>query len=343
LQAEAAALAPRAGDVRTYALNAGSRELLLDLKVWPALPADAVTPVHDMWVQGDASAPPGAGLRFSAYEQRSQALAWIVDAAELDRALAAALSFAAGVEIVDRPLPAELLVVAEGRDAATRAQLGVQMQRHAYGQTAIAARLVADLPHAATARQWFGSPQVLALLPFDRPQPGRSYGLVWSLPEAQAHELMAADAAGFEAALHAATGGAAGTLMLAGERAAWPLQAGRAEPLCGPGWVLVGDAAHLVHPLAGQGLNLGLADVASLCRVLAARAPHEGIGDEAVLRRHARERAAPTLAMTLAIDGLHQLFAHRSPLLRSLRNHGLAAVGAIGPLKRLLAQQAARS
>lgn len=245
-----------APDVRTYALNAGAVELLEALKVWPALPPEARTPVYDMRIEGDA---PGAVLRFSAYEQAREELAWIVDAAELEAVLERAVGFAPHVVRVpaEAPVQAELLAVCDGRDSASREALGVRVHTQPYGHRAVAARLVADMPHTGLARQWFRAPDVLALLPFDRPEAGRSYGLVWSLPEARAQQLLALDDAAFEQALGEATAGAAGALRLAGPRMAWPLVLTRCEPVCGPGWVLLGDAAHRVHPLAGQGLTLG--------------------------------------------------------------------------------------
>ena len=188
---------------------------------------------------------------------------------------------------------AALTVLAEGQASVTRQALGVRFERHAYGHSALAARLVSDAPHLNLARQWFRSPDVLALLPIDRPEPGRSCALVWSLPTERAQALLAAPPAEFEAALNAATAGAAGQLQLASQRAAWPLALAQADRLCGPGWVLVGDAAHLVHPLAGQGLNLGLADVAALARQLAARESWRSLGDETLLRRYVSAPARP--------------------------------------------------
>lgn len=328
---------PAHEDVRAYALNAASVQLLQTLKVWDALPEDARTPVHEMHVEGDA---PGAALDFSAWQQSLSELAWIVDAAELERVLRKAVKFAPHVTAVAKVVPAALQVLAEGKASAARDALGVRMLRHAYGQTAVATRLLSDRPHAGLARQWFRSPDVLALLPLDRPTPGHGLALVWSLPDEAAQAQMALDDADFTAALNEATGGAAGTLSLAGPRAQWPLQLAQADRLCGPGWVLVGDAAHVVHPLAGQGLNLGLADVAVLADVLAARESWRPLGDDKLLARYARRRLGAVQAMAQLTDGLLQLFASEQPLLKALRNRGLSLVNQLPPLKRLLTHRA---
>lgn len=330
--------APREADVRAYALNAASVALLESLRVWGALPADARTPVYDMRVQGDAGA--ASVVRFSAWQQQVRELAWIVDAAALEAELVAALRYAPHVLQTSDPVQAALRVVAEGQGSSTRALSGVAFERRDYGQRAIAARLSTEEPHQGLARQWFLSPDVLALLPTDRPREGHGLALVWSLPAERASDLLALDDAAFEASLMQATAGAAGALRLVGVRASWSLSVARAERVCGPGWVLVGDAAHRVHPLAGQGLNLGLADVASLARVLAGREDWRGLGDIRLLECYAREREAPTRAMLGLTDGLLQLFSHPAPWARELRNRGLGLVNAATPLKRWLTGRA---
>lgn len=332
---------PVADDVRAYALNAASVELLRSLKVWDTLPAHTATQVLDMHVQGDA---PGATLDFSAWQQRVSALAWITDAAVLERQLGEAVRFAPHITVIDADsraeVPAALTALCEGKASASRAALGIAFERHAYGHQGIAARLTSTRAHLGLARQWFRSPDVLALLPFDTPQPGQSYALVWSVPDERARELLALDEAAFEAQLMHASAGEAGELKLASARAAWPLMRAQASAWCGPGWVLLGDAAHVVHPLAGQGLNLGLADVLALTRVIAQRETWRELGDEKLLRRYARERTAPTWAMGQLTEGLLNLFSQEAPALRELRNRGLTLVNQLSPLKRWLTARA---
>ncbi|MFG6490534.1 FAD-dependent monooxygenase [Roseateles sp. BYS78W] len=334
--------APRTDDVRTYALNAASVALLTELKVWDSLPADAVSPVYDMVVCGDATeSQPGGRLSFSAWQQGLRELAVIVDAAALDAQLATALRFSPHVHNVPDNTPAALTALCEGRESAARAALGVEFKPQAYGHRALAARLSADRPHQGVARQWFQpGGEVLALLPFEKPMPGASYGLVWSCAEAKAQRLQDLSAEEFERELNAATAGAAGELKLGSERSSWPLALARADAVSGPGWVLLGDAAHIVHPLAGQGLNLGLGDVSALARVLSGREAWRPLGDERLLRRYARERLAPTLAMGELTDALQRLFTHASPAAHGLRNRGLDALNQLTPVKRWLTQRA---
>lgn len=324
-------------DVRAYALNLASRRLLQRLRIWDALPGDAVTPVHDMDVRGDRA---GAHLGFSSWTQCVDALAWIVDAPALDAALHQALQFAPHVQRHEVLPPAALRVYAEGKDSASRASLPVQWQRHPYGHSAIAARLASADAHGNVAHQWFRAPDVLALLPFDRPAAGRSFALVWSLPQRDADRLMRLDAAAFEAELQRACIDGPRGLQLASERAVWPLTLASARPLCGPGWVLVGDAAHVVHPLAGQGLNLGLGDVQVLAVTLQQRESWRTLGDERLLHRYARARAWPVWAMSRLTDALVHGFASDSAWQRELRNRGMGLVDRATPLKRWLAAQA---
>ncbi len=347
-----AGTAPARGeDVRTFALNRHSVALLQSLGVWSQLPASARTAIHDMRVQGDTRRQT---LNFSAWQQRESELGWIVDAAALEHVLAQVVEHrlkdaASGLERASQnagPVAAALLAVAEGSASPSRHALGVPWLHQPYGQHAVAARLVADTAHQHTARQWFLAPDILALLPFDQPAPQRSYGLVWSVSSSRAKALMAMATVDFEMALNDAVGDAGssvngvGKLKLASTRSAWPLAVAHAERVVGPGWVLLGDAAHMVHPLAGQGLNLGLGDVQALVDVIAAKEAWRGVGELRLLSRYARKRVLPLEAMTLATDGLQQLFSHPSALAGELRNRGLGLVEQWAPLKRWLAREA---
>ena len=342
---------PPSPDIRTYALNAASVSLLQSLKVWAALPSDAATPVQDMWVYAGHAAQgmmPDAALRFSAWQQKVDALAWIVDAGALDQVLAQAVTFAPHITALtvrgDAPaIEAALTVHAEGKDASAWGLLGVTVERHDYGHTAVAARIVAQEPHGGLARQWFRSPDILALLPFDRPAPGHSYGLVWSAPAAQASRLMALTDAEFESELARACGAPDGVFRLDGSRGAWPLRLQMASTVCGAGWALVGDAAHVVHPLAGQGLNLGLADVISLNEVIAQRESWRDLGDAKLLRRYERARFAPPRAMGAVTDGLLNLFASPQPWAQVMRQQGMRALDQLSPLKQWLTARALNS
>lgn len=328
---ELAAPAADASDVRAYALNEASRQLLQLLRSWPE--DSHVTPVQAMQVHGDE----GGEVNFHAQAQGVEALAWIVDVGGLQQRLAEALRFQPLVTLLAVPQPAALTVVCEGRASATRAEFGVQFAVTHYPQHAIAARLACDKAHGQVARQWFAEGEVLALLPLG----GQSVALVWSVRQERAPGLLQLPPEQFQAQLEAASHGALGRLALASQRACWPLQLARADRWCGPGWALAGDAAHTVHPLAGQGLNLGLADARVLAQVLQEREYWRSAGDVKLLRRYERERKAALVAMSTTTDALQQLFAQEAEPWALLRNWGMKGFELSGPLKHWAARQAA--
>ncbi|VTU29708.1 2-octaprenyl-3-methyl-6-methoxy-1,4-benzoquinol hydroxylase [Variovorax sp. SRS16] len=344
----APAAAPAAQDVRAYALNAASKNLLESLRAWPD--ATHATPVREMQVHGDE----GGRVQFSAARQKVEALAWIVDVPALEQQLSDAVRFQPRIEVVADPVPAALTVVCEGRASATREGLGVRYEITRYPQHAIAARLEAERPHDGIARQWFDERgEVLALLPLgdaggvsDRHGAfDRSLALVWSVDQLRAPELLAQSADEFGASLRAASHDALGALTLTSERAAWPLQRAIAERWTGQfadgrSWALAGDAAHTVHPLAGQGLNLGLADVAALSNIIKDRDYWRSVGDARLLRRYERARRTDVLSMSLATDGLQQLFAHSADPLPALRNWGMRGFDRTRLVKHWIARQA---
>jgi ubiquinone biosynthesis UbiH/UbiF/VisC/COQ6 family hydroxylase len=256
----------------------------------------------------------------------------------LEQRLREAVRYQPGIEVLTAPADAALTVICEGKASVTRTERGVHYEVTRYGQHAIAARLTCELPHDQTARQWFAQGEVLALLPLDGPQ-GRAAALVWSVPQERAGALLALPAHEFEERLTQASHHALGRLTLASERSGWPLQLAKASRWCGPGGALAGDAAHTVHPLAGQGLNLGLADVRELARVLRERDYWRSLGDERLLRRYERARKAQIAPLQLATDGLQQLFAHNAPGLGWLRQWGLRGFDRLAPLKHWAARQ----
>lgn len=311
-------------DIRAYALNAASRTLLESLRAWPD--TAHATPVHEMQVHGDD----GGRVQFSAARQKVEALAWIVDVPALEQQLADAVRFQPLIDVVTEPVAAPLTVVCEGKASASRAALGVSYEVTRYPQHAIAARLEAAHTHDGIARQWFNDRgEVFALLPLGGVH-GKTLALVWSVDQLRVPELVAQSAEEFSAAVSEASHGELGSLRLTSERAVWPLSRAIADRWSGamPGqptqsWVLAGDAAHTVHPLAGQGLNLGLSDAAALADVIRTRDYWRSVGDARLLRRYERARRADVLQMSLATDGLQQLFSHNLGPLPALRNWGM--------------------
>ncbi|MEJ8811851.1 FAD-dependent monooxygenase [Variovorax ureilyticus] len=338
---------PAAEDVRAYALNTASKELLESLRAWPD--AAHATAVREMLVYGDE----GGRVQFNAAQQKVEALAWIVDVPALERQLADAVRFQPRIEVVNAPVAAPLTVICEGRMSATREALGVGHEVTRYPQHAIAARIEAERPHDGTARQWFNDKgEVLALLPMadaNRPADAhaldRSVALVWSVDQHRVPELLAQDAEQFCAGLRETTHDALGALRLASERASWPLQRAIADRWTGrfddgTAWALAGDAAHTVHPLAGQGLNLGLGDAAALAEVIKSRDYWRSVGDPRLLRRYERARRTGVLSMSLATDSLQQLFAHSADPLPALRNWGMRGFDRTRLVKNWIARQA---
>ena len=329
------------GDVRAYALSPAARKLLEGLRCWP--PERAATPVLAMEVHGDGD----GAVQFSATAQGVPALNWIVDVPALERLLAEAVNYQSGIDVVTAPVAAPLTVVCEGRASATRAELGVAFETTRYPQHAIATRLDCERPHGQVARQWFTAEgDIVAFLPLDGAQ-GRQVAVVWSVRSERLADLQALDDAAFAARLFDLSGGVLGALAQTGPRASWPLLLARATRWVGPlpgrpgeSFALAGDAAHAMHPLAGQGLNVGLGDAAELARVLAAREPWRPLNDLKLLRRYERARQGDWLRMSLATDGLQQLFGRPEPAAALLRNWGMAAFDASGPIKRRIARLA---
>ena len=327
-----------AADVRAYALNSASRHLLETLRVWPEAPF--ATPVRQMQVWGDD----GGRLDFSASSVAQEALAWIVDVPALEQQLIQAVRYQPQIHTVDAPVSTALQIICEGKQSRSRDEFGVRWTVKPYPQHALAARLESSQPHHGTARQWFAHGEIVALLPLAG-EGAHAVALVWSASADRTRQLEKLPPEEFCAALQAVFGAdiaaEVGTLSLTSERACWPLALSGAEHWVGPGWALAGDAAHTVHPLSGQGLNLGLADAACLADVLARRESWRALGDEKLLRRYERARKADVATMGAVTDGLHSLFAQTASPWPLLRNWGMKGFAHSGLLKRWVARQAA--
>ncbi len=321
-------------DIRAYALNAKSKQLLESLRCWPE-PA-AATPVLSMQVFGDDRGE----VNFRAKDTGTEALAWIVDVPPLQAQLAQATQFQAEIETVESPVAAPLTVVCEGSASQSRQEFGIDFEVAPYAQRAIAARLDIGEPHAQCARQWFSQGDILGVLPLF----GNSVAIVWSVEEARAKALLELGAADFAQAVQTACHGVYGAMTLTGGRAAWPLQLAQTTRWVGnhqgQAWALAGDAAHTVHPLSGQGLNLGLADVAELSSLIAKRDYWRSVGDAKLLRHYERSRKLDTALLATATDGLQRLFAQNGEFWQNLRNRGMRGFDKSALAKNWVTQRA---
>ncbi len=354
--------APSARDLRVYALSPATERFLERLRVWSSLDAARVAPVFEMRIYGDRGAR--STLRFDAYEAATARLATIVEHRELARVLDTAARFFPGIERIDGlasgvvvaddrvrlttdrgARAARLVVAADGARSPTREALGLPVEGRPYAQRAVVGNFACARPHAGTAFQWFTDDGVIALLPLAAGADAEAVvSLVWSAPDAIAALLMqdGPDAVATRLSTLVATHAesAIGPLTPLGPLADVPLSVQWAPRLVGPRAALVGDAAHVVHPLAGQGLNLGLGDVEALTDLLATKPSFRDCGDATLLRRYERSRAEPVFAMRQTTDGLARLFASRRPGIAGLRNAGLRVLDRVGPLKTLLVRQA---
>lgn len=333
-------------DIRAYALNAASRRVLEAVRAWPDMTAPdgcapPVTPVSRMCVHGDQ----GGQLVFDADSAGEQVLNWIVDVPALEARLADAIRFQGHIQVFsgDAPPPAcALTVICEGRRSATRDEWGMQYQATPYPHHAVAARLMLAQPHDCVARQWFQQGEILALLPIGG-EAGHDVALVWSVPPEKAQTLQQMETSAFIESVVQVCGLAPADMRVTHAAQSWPLELSQATEWVKPGVALAGDAAHAMHPLAGQGLNVGLGDAAELSRVLQDREYWRDVGDIKLLRRYERSRKSAFAAMGNLTDGLFQLFHTDNRWLQTARNLGLNGVNQLAPIKTWLTRQATGS
>ena len=351
----------RAGDDfdgRAYALALASQRLLAALGLWAGLAPQAQPILKVEASQGRAGTGPGPfGLHFDAAELEEGRLGYMLEDRFLYRALARAMEGRvahldgravigqkpgpAAIEVTlsdGQVLRARLLVGADGRQSGVARRAGIGRVGRDYGQLALVAAVDHALPHGGTAHQFFMPEGPLAILPL----PGRRSSIVWSERHARARAILDLPDAGFLEVLRPRFGDFLGPIALAGPRFSYPLNLTLALSYVGPRVALVGDAAHGVHPIAGQGLNLGLRDVAALAEVLALAARRgEDIGTDPVLRRYERWRRPDATLLAVGMDAVNGLFSNANPLLGAARELGMGLVDRIGPLRRRFMREAA--
>jgi 2-octaprenylphenol hydroxylase len=345
-------------DARVYAVSPGNAEFFSQLGAWSAIPEARRTPVHAMRVYGDDGA---SLIEFDAYRTGCSELAWIVEDRLLQDALWSGLQGQEGLSVFSgsslsslelrdshaglvledgRKLGAQLVVGADGARSPVRSQAGIAVDEVGYGQGAVVAHFTCERPHRNVAFQWFQGGHkggaVLALLPL----PGDHVSMVWSTTAAEADRLLALPPAALAREVAAASRESLGELALVTPQRGFALQRVAARRRIAPRVALAGDAPHVIHPLAGQGANLGLQDARALATVLLEREPGRDPGDERLLRRYERARAEDILAMRTTVHGLFRLFGARGAGVARMRNAGLNFANRLPVVKNLLMRHA---
>lgn len=342
-------------DLRVSAITRASQQIFTALGAWSGMTARRISPFREMHVW-DAG---GDGfIHFDVAEVGEDALGHIIENRVIQHALWQRLQGEGGVELFcpaavtalqragaemhvsladGNTLSARLLVGADGAQSRVRQFAGIQARGWTYDQQAVVATVASEHSHRETAWQRFLPTGPVAFLPL---HDGRS-SIVWSTSPRQARQLLAMDDASFCRELESAFGAALGRIESVGERASLPLRLQYVDGYVQPGLALIGDAAHTVHPLAGQGVNLGILDAATLAEVLAdAHAQGKDIASLKVLRRYERWRKGHNLMMMAAMDGFKRLFGADWDPLRRARNAGLSFTNRIPPVKQLIMRHA---
>lgn len=340
--------------LRVSAITLASQTVFENIGAWAAMRAQGVAPVEAMRIWEDSSV-----LSFDSADIGEPCLAWIIENSVMVAALAARLSQFANIEVLSparvataqfdeervrvrledgRELQTKLLVGADGADSRVRSAAGIDWTRHDLGQSAIVAVVETERAHAGTAWQHFLATGPLAFLPLSDPQ---RVSIVWSADTVRAVELMNLDDATFNVELQAAFGNDLGKVRLASQRVDFPLVLGFARHYSTHRVALIGDAAHTVHPLAGQGVNLGILDAAALAEILLhAAGQKRDLGAHALLRRYERTRKGADVSMQAVTGGFRYLFGSHLPGLRTLRDAGLRFTDQNPSLKGYLMRRA---
>ena len=349
---------------RIYAFSPGTQKLLAHLQVWDAIDHSRMQAVRDMRIFGDRGEKHDQ-LHLSAFEAGTPQLAWIGESNVIEHTLDQASRFQSKLErITDvvesievdsagailrlnngSALQAQLVIAADGANSPIRTKLGISAKEESYSQSAVVANWICTNAHLDTAYQWFlPGGDIVAMLPL----PNKQVSMVWSTSPENAAELLKLDQAVWSEKFALIANGAIakqlGVLTLNSTPAAFPLRRIRASRFSGPEEnpkvALIGDAAHVMHPLAGQGLNLGLRDVATLLNILSKRESFRLPNDKVLLRRYERQRQGDTSALLWVTDKLKKLFSASSGTEKQLRNWGLGIVNRSHFIKRRLIERA---
>ena len=333
-------------DQRIYAISPHNVSWLKSLGAWQHLDKQRVTPVQAMQIWGDTTQTP---LMLDADVINVDAMAFIIEERALMRALLhqaqqQGLRTIFGVKptSVDispiqaqltldsgQVIQSDLLLAADGTNSWVRQQANITFTQKDYQQTAIVANFGTEKPHDQIARQWFRQERlsqradahagILAWLPLSE----NKISIVWSVPTAYAQLLMQLDNTAFAHEVMQAGNATLGEMTLLGERAAFPLVLKQAEALTQGALALVGDAAHRIHPMAGQGVNLGFRDVIDLADILRHKRSYQNVNDPSLLKQYARARKADVFSMVSLTSGLYHLFESQNAVVQKLRNWGL--------------------
>ena len=338
-------------DIRIYAISPASQRFLERIGAWQYLDSSRIQPVFRMDVAGDMS----GAIRLDAYESGVSHLAAIIESGRLQHALWQALQTDGNVELLcpaeiasldwgtpystlklsdGKQLETELVVGADGAASRVREWAGVGSTITPYDQVGVVANFECERPHRGTAFQWFSDSNILAWLPLS----GNCMSMVWSTQSAHADELLALDPGTLAVQVQQAGQNRLDVLRLLAPAAAFPLRLLKVQTSVAPGVALIGDAAHGVHPLAGQGVNLGFGDAEVLAATLGQQHRRTRCGDVRVLNAYARQRAEPVQRMQALTHGLHYLFAGERAAW--LRNAGMQCVNQLPPLKAVMVREA---
>jgi ubiquinone biosynthesis UbiH/UbiF/VisC/COQ6 family hydroxylase len=342
---------PDRWDSRIYTLTPASIAFLERIGAWQRVSRERIAPIYDMRVFGDSG---GARLDFSAYEAGMLQLGATAESGRLQRALWDGLEHQRNLSLIHPAVPtglrragdrveislegaatlaAKLAVGADGADSWVRQAAVMGARSECYHQLGVVANFACDEAHRNIAYQWFREDGVLAFLPL----PGQNVSMVWATPQAHARELLALSPTAFCARVSEASRGVLGRLRPLTPPAAFPLNRLVSRPIAQARVALIGDSAHVVHPLAGQGINLGLGDAHCLADLLEAA---DDPGDRMLLRRFERSRAEDILALHWVTHGLFRLFGANHAMIGRIRNLGLNLTNSSPVIKTLLARRA---